>query len=303
MTTIETRAGNGVFIARIYALVAVIFWGVSFVATKAALREMSPLALIVMRFALGLVLLYGLLLARGESMRISRIDLPALLLMGFLGVFLHQMLQAHALTLTSAVNTGWLIGITPLWSAILAAIFLKERFGGLKLAGLILGFAGAVMVIFNGTFDWSMVKLPSTTGDLLILVSTLNWAVFSIVVVGTIKRLGALRATASMMVPGWLMLLPFFLAKQSWREYDGLSAQTWAAILFLGIGCSGLGYLFWYGALERIDASKVASFLYIEPIVTFVAAVLLLGEPIRLLTILGGLMVIAGVVLVQKAKS
>src|SRR5687767_7172162 len=259
VTTEARDAGKAVLIARLYALVAVIFWGVSFVATKAALREMSPLALIVMRFALGLILLYGLLLARGESMRIGRADLPALLLMGFLGVFLHQMLQAHALTLTSAVNTGWLIGITPLWSAILAAIFLKERFGGFKLAGLILGFAGAVMVIFNGEFDWSMVKLPSTTGDLLILVSTLNWAVFSIVVVGTIKRLGALRATASMMLLGWVMVLPFFLAKQSWRDYEGLSGPTWAAILFLGIGCSGLGYLFWYGALERIDASKVAS--------------------------------------------
>jgi drug/metabolite transporter (DMT)-like permease len=80
-----------------------------------------------------------------------------------------------------------------------------------------------------------------------------------------------------------------------------LSAVGWSAVLFLGIACSGLGYLFWYGALERIEASRVAAFLYLEPLVTLAAAALLLGEPIRVLTILGGLLLLGGVFLVQWA--
>ena len=73
-----------------------------------------------------------------------------------------------------------------------------------------------------------------------------------------------------------------------WQEFGRLSATSVLAILFLGVGCSGLGYLFWYAALERIDASQVAAFLYIEPLVTVVAAVALLGESVAVSTLIGG---------------
>ena len=71
------------------------------------------------------------------------------------------------------------------------------------------------------------------------------------------------------------------------------------SVLFLGIACSGLGYLFWYGALARVQASRVAAFLYLEPMVTLAAAVAMLREPVSAATILGGLLLLGGVVLVQ----
>lgn len=70
---------------------------------------------------------------------------------------------------------------------------------------------------------------------------------------------------------------------------------------FLGVACSGLGYLFWYGALERIEASRVASFLYLEPLVTLGAAVLMLGETAEAVTFLGGALLLSGVFLAQRA--
>ena len=82
-----------------------------------------------------------------------------------------------------------------------------------------------------------------------------------------------------------------------------MSSTSVIAIVFLGVGCSGLGYLFWYAALERIDASQVAAFLYLEPLVTLMAAVTLLGESVTVSTILGGVLVLAGVLVVQSASS
>ena len=149
---------------RVGALVAVILWGISFVATKAALREVSPVTLIFLRFFIGAVLLA--IIVRKLPPRDA---LPQLALMGFLGVFVHQMIQAHALTMTSAVHTGWLIGVTPIWSAVLSAIIFRERFGFWKIVGLAGGFAGALLVITRGDFHASVLGLPSTRGDLLIL--------------------------------------------------------------------------------------------------------------------------------------
>jgi drug/metabolite transporter (DMT)-like permease len=291
---------NRPFGPRSAAFTAVVFWGLSFVATKAALAEISPETLIFTRFAFGAALLIALLKLRGQRPLPPFDALWPLACMGFFGVFVHQMLQATALTMTSAVQTGWLIGVIPIWSALLSALMLKEKFTGLKLLGLLGGFAGVVLVISHGQLSAMTLKLPSTRGDFLVLLSTINWAFYSVIGHSTIKRLGPTRATAGSMLLGWLMLAPLFIWKQGWREWPHLSSSGWGALLFLGICCSGLGYLFWYGALEHIEVSRVASFLYIEPLVTLVAAVLLLRERVTATTILGGLLVLASVFLIQR---
>ena len=88
---------------------------------------------------------------------------------------------------------------------------------------------------------------------------------------------------------------------QATAGLGALDATGWAAVLFLGICCSGLGYLFWYRALERMEASRVGALLYLEPLVTLAAGALLLGEPIRPATVAGGLLLLAGVGMVQRA--
>jgi len=286
---------------RVGAFLAVVFWGVSFVATKAVVREISPLALIFARASLATVFLTATLAWRGQPVLPPRDTLRPLALMGFVGVAVHQVLQAYALTLTSAVNTGWLIGLTPIWSAILAAITLKERLGPGKVIGLALGFLGALLVVTRGSLRATPLALPGTRGDLLILASTVNWAVYTILGHETLRRLGAARATAGAMLFGWAMLAPLAIASGAVRTYGQLSHTGVAGVLFLGIASSGLGYLFWYGALARIEASRVAAFLYIEPLVTLAAAVALLAEPVALLTVVGGVLLLSGVVLVQRA--
>ncbi len=79
-----------------------------------------------------------------------------------------------------------------------------------------------------------------------------------------------------------------------------LSPSGWLAIGFLGVFCSGLAYIFWYDALAEIDASQVAAFIYIEPLVTVVAASIVLSEAISLSTMLGGLLILLGVSLVNR---
>jgi drug/metabolite transporter (DMT)-like permease len=217
------------------------------------------------------------------------------------GIFVHQLLQVHGLQLTSATTTGWLIGLIPLWTAILSRLLLKEPMNPQKVFGLLLGFVGAVLLITRGEISAKLLSLPATRGNVLVLLSTLNWAVYSVLGHGTLRRLGAARATAGAMILGWLMLTPLFLAQAGWHELAHVSAVGWISVIFLGVGCSGLGYLFWYGALERLEASRVAAFLYLEPLVTLGAAALILGERAGLLTLLGGTVVLTGVLLVEKA--
>jgi drug/metabolite transporter (DMT)-like permease len=288
---------------RLLALLAVVFWGVSFVATKAVVREISPIAVIFLRAGLGSVLLLALLARRGQLAPPPRDRWASLAVMGFVGVALHQLLQAYALRATSAVNTGWLIGLTPIWSALLAAAFLRERFTAVKVVGLVLGFVGGALVVTRGRLEASLLALPSTRGDLLILISTVNWAVYSVIGRDTLRGLGAARATAGAMVAGFAMLAVPFAASGAWRGLLQLSPIGWLGLAFLGICCSGLGYFFWYTALDAAPASQVAALLYLEPLVTLGASVALLGETVVATTLIGGALLIAGVALVQAAPA
>ncbi|HVG23795.1 MAG TPA: EamA family transporter [Thermoanaerobaculia bacterium] len=286
------------FSPRFLAAIAIVFWGISFVATKRVLREISPSTLIFVRFAIGALVLLAIVRELPPRRAWS-----ALAVMGFVGVFVHQMLQAYALTMTSATNTGWLIGITPLWSAILSAIVLRERFGFWKVAGLVGGFAGAMLVVTKGDFSARVLGRPSTTGDLMIFLSTINWALYTILGHKTIRSLGPRRATSGSMLFGAMMLAPVFIARRGWVELPRLTATGWGALLFLAICCSALGYLFWYGALERIEATRVAALLYAEPLVTFIAAAILLGERVSAVVVIGGVLVLASVLVTQYAPA
>jgi drug/metabolite transporter (DMT)-like permease len=287
--------------ARAGALAAIVMWGLSFVATKSLLRELSPVSLIFARFAIGTAGLLAILAARGDRRGPPRAAWPGVLLMGFVGVFVHQMLQAHGLALTTAVRTGWLIGTVPIWTAALSALLVREALGSRKILGLALGTAGAVLVVTRGQLAADVFGLPTTRGDLLIVASTLNWAAYTVLGRATLRNLGSASATTWSMLAGWVMLAPFFAAAGGWREVASLSAGGWAALAFLGVGCSALGYLFWYAALEHLQPTQVASFLYLEPLVTLAAAVTLLGEPVAAATIAGGALVMAGVSLVQRS--
>lgn len=277
------------------ALLAIVIWGVSFVATRIALNELSPATLVFTRFAMSSVILIALTRAAVPSRR----SIPTLALMALIGIFLHQMLQAWGLTMTTAINTGWLIGIIPIWTALLSRFHLKEPLPARSIAGLVTGFLGVLLIVTNGRVTPELIALPSTFGDVLVFLSTFTWAIYSVIGRGTLRELGSRRATAGVVTFGTLMLFPLFVAVRGWHEWLHVSATGWLAVAFLGIGSSAIGYILWFAALDRLPTSRVASLLYLEPIVTLIAAAAILGEPVRPLTTLGGLLVLSGVALVQ----
>lgn len=288
--------------ARLAAFGAIALWGVSFVATKVVLEELDPIPLVVARFALGAAFLHVVLLVCGRPLVPPRRHWSSLALMGVVGVTLHQSLQVQGLVTTTATNTGWLIGLIPIWTALLAAGFRGEAFGPRRVAGLVLGLVGTVLVVTRGVFGAAVLLRPAALGDALVFASTWTWAIYTLVGRETLRELGPLRAVAASMAFGWVLLLPGLAAREGWTAIAGLSGEAVAALLFLGLGCSGLGYLLWYGALSRLEAGDVSAFLYLEPLVTMAAAALWIGERILPVTVAGGLLVVAGVALVQSGS-
>jgi len=287
--------------AILQATFAVVFWGASFIATKVALREVSPETVVWLRFLMGTVIIGIAMLARGEGALPLPRELAYFALLGFIGITFHQWLQSTGLVTAQASTTAWIVATTPIFIALLGWLFLKEHLGKLGVLGIVLATFGVLLVVSQG--DLSLLGLGEfgTPGDFLILISAVNWAVFSILSRRELQTHPAMRMLFYVMAFGWIFSSGLFFISAGLWEISNLSLPGWLSIGFLGIFCSGFAYIFWYNALNIIPTSQVGAFLYIEPIVAVLLAAVILDEPLLLASLLGGVIILVGVWLVNRS--
>jgi len=287
------------------ALAAVIFWGFSFIATKVALREVHPFTLLTLRYAIGVLLLLSFQLSKDKTFFkiFSCRDWVYIFILAAVGVSGLGLLQAYGLLYTTAINTGWIIAINPILITLSARLFLGETITIRKMLGIVSGFCGVFLIISKGIFSLSLFGFVSTFGDLLVLASALAWTGFTIGGKGFISRFPSLATVTTIMLSGCLIVLPLSFLKGEWNNLIHLSLNAWIGILFLGVFCSGLGYLFWYSALKKRDSGVVGMYLYLEPFATLIGACLLLHEEIRWITLVGGGLILCGVFLATHTAS
>ncbi len=284
------------------ALFAVLVWGGSFIATKIALQEASPVTLVWLRFAMGIPVIGAAVFLRRQFALPRGREWGYFALLGFLGIAFHQWLQSNGLQTSRASTTAWIVATSPVFIAILGWLALKESLRLAQSAGILLAMAGVLLVVSNGDLSSLSLGRFGAPGDILILVSAFNWAVFSILSRHGLKNHPATRMMFWVMLLGWWMITIIFLPSGGLVEIAGFSTRSWASLIYLGIVTSGLTYIAWYDALQSLPAAQTGAFLYLEPPVSVIVAALLLGEPITLAALLGGAIILFGVWLVTTDK-
>jgi drug/metabolite transporter (DMT)-like permease len=287
-------------IAVLKATFAVVVWGASFIATKLALREVSPVVVIWLRFGIGVIILGWFVVRRKEFAFPTRRELGYFALLGFLAITFHQWLQVTGLLTAKATTTAWIMTTIPVFIALLGRFILKEKLGWDRIVGILIASIGVVLVVSHGDLESILLGRIGTTGDLLVLISALNWAVFSVLSRKALKSRPATQMIFSVMCFGWIFTSVWFVSLNHFGEITNISLNGWLSILFLGIICSGFAYIFWYDALKELAASQVGSFLYLEPLVAVAVAALLLQEPLFIAAFIGGAFILVGVWLVNR---
>ncbi len=282
------------------ALFAVIIWGGTFVATKVALGEVSPVTIVWIRFGIGVIVLGLAVLVRKQFALPARSDLPWLILLGFIGVTFHQWLQATGLQTARATTAAWIVATIPVFTALLGWLVLKEKISWLRAGGILIAALGVTLIVSNGDFRALITGERGTLGDILILISSLNWAVYTILSRRELARHPAARMMFYVMSFGWLFTcLWIFGPGPGLSELPRLTTSGWIAILILGVLGSGIAYIAWYDALQAIPATQLGVFINIEPLVTMLFAPII-GETFSPLSLIGGAIIILGVWLVNR---
>ena len=283
-------------------LFAVVVWGASFIATKIALQDISPLSVVWLRFSMGVVILGIAVIGRRQFALPKKNEWGYFALLGFLGITFHQWLQSNGLVTSQASTTAWIVATTPVFMALLGWLVLKEKLGWFKTGGILLAAFGVMVVTTGGALSNILQGNFGAPGDFLILISAPNWAIFSVLSRKGLQTHPAARMMFFVMLLGWIFTsVPYFFTG-GLRELPALSQNGWLAVIFLGVFCSGLAYIAWYDALTVLPSAQTGVFLYIEPLVAVIVAAIVLSEPVTWASLLGGVIILIGVYLVNRPR-
>lgn len=286
-------------IGHLSALLTILIWGTTFISTKVLLADFQPIEILFFRFVMGLL---ALLIVYPHRMPKTTVRQElAFAGAGLCGVSLYYLLENIALTYTMASNVGVIISVAPFFTAILSRIFLKqdEKLRASFFIGFLVAMAGIALISFNG----SSLQL-NPLGDLLALLAALLWACYSILT-RKISDFGyhTVQITRRVFFYGILFMTPalfFFDFRLDLGRFADLTCLL--NMIFLGLGASALCFVTWNFAVRLLGAVKTSIYIYLVPVITVGASVLILHEPFTWLTGTGTVLTLAGLLLSESKR-
>src|SRR5437870_8976839 len=277
-------------------LAANIVYATSYVVTRLVLDDVPPMTLALLRLVLGAAVLVPLA-RRGATAPIPRGLTPGqgarVFWMGALG-FAAAFALSHCIARSSATNAALLIVVEPLTLVVLGPLLLGERLTRREAAGAALAVAGAVLVVLNGVPGVTLEILPRWRGDILLILSGIAYASYSLLGRTVLTDTNATAITARSIVWGMLVTAPLAALEWAAGARPVVTPSAVAGTLYLALVISAGAYLVWNWALARVEASRAAPFLTVQPVVGALLGAVVLGEAVTRFTALGGVLVVLG---------
>lgn len=279
------------------AILTVSIWGLTFIATKVLIGYgLTPQEIFFYRF---LIAYAGIWIISPKRLFANRWkDEFWLMAGGIFGGSLYFFTENTALGITQASNVSFLICTAPLLTTILSLLFYKsEKATKGLIGGSLLALAGVGLVVFNG----SVILKISPVGDLLTLLAALSWAFYSLIIRKMTGRYPTVFITRKIFFYGVLTILPVFLLHPLQPDLDILLKPiVLSNLLFLAVLASLICYVLWNVVLKQLGTVRASNYIYLNPLVTMVASMMILQEQITLFALIGAGCIVCGVYLAER---
>jgi len=288
--------------AYVVLLVSNLIFATGYSVARIVLEDIGPATLAMARLTIGSLILVPWAWRGLAAAKLSREDHWRLALTGVVGFTLAFALGNWGLAHSTASNAALLITVEPASLILLSPLLLGERLSRGELLGAALAILGATVIVVNGIPGVTQALVPHWQGDLILVLSGLAYAAYSLIARPVRLRHPALVVTASSILWGAAGMLP--LAALEWAAGPGPVWTSRAVIgtLYLGVVMTALGYAVWNWCLERVETPRVAIFLNLQPLGGALLGVWWLGERLTPFTVAGGILILAGLHLTVKAR-
>jgi drug/metabolite transporter (DMT)-like permease len=284
--------------AGVYFLVilAMIFWGFSFVTFKIANESFRPITIVGFRLFVSIFFLFGFALLFKRLNKIKRKDQKWFLLMAIVEPFFYFLGEAYGLTMVTATIGAVIISTIPLIVPFGAYYLYKEKLTPMNYLGLVISFGGVLLVVLSKSGGLAANPL----GVLLMFVAVLSAVSYTLVVKKLADDYTPITITAYQSFYGLLMFIPIFLIFEvPHLDFSQVSTPSLLSVVYLGVFGSGICFIIMAMAIRELGAAKSNIFANLIPVVTAILSFFLLKEAMPLLKILGIFIVILGLLLSQ----
>jgi drug/metabolite transporter (DMT)-like permease len=286
------------------ALLTVQFiYGINYLIAKGIMPDkIGPSALVFIRL-IGAGLFFWLIRIFFYE-KVERQDYGRLILCGVLGAGINMLLFFNGLAITSPIDASIIMTATPVFVLIISAILLKELITTQKIAGLIVGAIGALLLIYAGAASKGTGTL---LGNAFVLLNSLSFSFYLVLVKPLMKKYQPVTVVSFIFLVGFFFTAPFAIKQLIETEFAGFTRNTFAVVSFVVIGPTFLAYLFNIYASKHLLPSVSGSYIYLQPVISFLVVSLYsfwlnidtYKDDISLLKIACCLLVIIGVYLIS----
>jgi drug/metabolite transporter (DMT)-like permease len=287
--------------AHIALFLVALIYGANYTISKTVLDDgyIKPLGFVLMRVISGVVF-FTLVHQFFIKERIKKKDIGKLILCGIFGVAINQMFFFMGLKLTTPINGSLIMTTTPIIVLIISAIYIKERITFRKLLGVIIGASGAVVLIIYG--EQLAFNKSRALGDFLIFINASSYAIYLVLVKSLMKEYNPITVVKWVFTFGIIFVFPFGISQLAAVEWNTFSIYIWIAVAYVLICTTILAYLFNTYALKTVQASTVGIYIYLQPLLATIIAVIFESDQLVLLKVVSGVMIFIGVYLVSTVK-
>ena len=283
---------------------ALVFANIFFAINLSAVKHLTnqelvqPFGLNLVRVGVSVLLFWILYLIKPVNIKIEKGDRPRLLLCAVTGIAINQLFFLKGLSLTYPIHAALLLLITPILIVFIAAWFLKERIGFLKVTGLALGFSGALVLILAKDSSGNVSDV--LTGDMYIIINAVSYTFYFILVKPLMLRYDPIVILRWVFTIGLLLVFPFGwieFTEIPWERYTAIDLTSMALIVICG---TFFAYLFNLYGIKNLGASIAGFYIYSQPVFAALIAMLFLHEELALYKIIAATLIFAGVYLANR---
>ena len=291
------KQSKAVLTGHILGVFTAIIWGTTFISTKVLLNDLEPIEVLIYRFLAGYLVL---VLVCPKPLAFTGFKEEFwYLAAGLSGVTIYFLCENIALTYTLAGNVGVIVSTAPMFTAVLAFLFLKqERPKKYFFLGFLVAMVGILLINYSGRVSLKL----NPKGDILALGAAFIWAVYSVIIKKHLNMEEKMvAATRRIIFYGLACMIPCgVLMGFSWNPSKLMRADLIGNLLYLSIGATSICYIIWNWTVRELGAVKASVYIYIVPVITIAASAVFLGEKPGVMTITGAFLTIIGLLISEK---